>query len=242
MAKDIYITDTNEFNDLISMCNKQKDGSYIQKTGDLFIDSFKKHIEKKHKKECKNLSLFSIDDIKKQKELCDFSFQGKNDFKLVGKLVGEKMKIDSTNKITYEKIVIKDDKFETGTEYIYKNSKGVVYMITALLDNKEYIIKFGSSRKVLMERINSYNAGKIRNIGTASTANIFILQSIIASNLEFNLYVCDCSDFIERFKWYDKISAPFASSKSLAYENIIIKAFEEQFKCIPIGNTQKDTD
>ena len=68
------------------------------------------------------------------------------------------------------------------------------------------------------------------------------MQSIISSDIKYEIYYVDCSDFVERFKWYDQLSKSFASSKSLAFENIILQQYINQFWSTPLGNTQANID
>ena len=121
---------------------------------------------------------------------------------------------------------------------MFKNKKGISYIITSIIDNKEYIIKIGQTRNTFKDRLSSYNCGSVSHWRTASTTNIKLLQSFIVTRLEFNLYLYDCSNEPYILNWHNVKSIPFASPKSLAVEDIMIKKFQEQFNIKPLANIQ----
>lgn len=236
-----YKYSSNYINSISELLIEQVDGSYIQKTGKDFIDSFKKYIaDKLTEKKSNNLNLYTVEQVESSPLIDELNFSGIKDFKLLGELSYQKLIINADNTYTNQKLYIEN--LDETNKNIYEKSKGILYMIVGVIDNKKHIIKFGQTRKTLEERIGSYNCGTIKNIGTASTTNVFILQSIIASDIKYEVYYVDCSDFIERFKWYDQISKSFASSKSLAFENIILQQYIKQFNEKPLGNTQAEID
>ncbi|WP_334087952.1 hypothetical protein, partial [Helicobacter typhlonius] len=50
----------------------------------------------------------------------------------------------------------------------------------------------------------------------------------------------DCSDEVMIIEWRGEKSVPFASPKSLAVEDIMIKKFMSQFGTKPLANIQSD--
>ena len=225
------------------MLVQNTDGSYIQKSGTDYIIKFQEYVKNKFSKKSKNLQLFTVDKIlelghKKN----NVSFAGINDFKYVCSVTTQKLKISADLIRENEKIIIKEDTITQDGQKIIYESKGVVYLITCMINNDEYIIKFGQTRKTFKERLDSYNCGVILNLGTASTTNIHILQSLLANEFEYKIYICDCSDVIEQFKWHGIKSREFASSKSLAFENIILKEFKKEFGSLPVANTQVEDE
>lgn len=80
----------------------------------------------------------------------------------------------------------------------FSTYKGVAYIITCQIGIDEYIIKFGSTRKTMQERLSSYNCGttRARSNGTCSTTNFKMMQSLVAcrEGTTFKLYCCFCGD------------------------------------------------
>jgi hypothetical protein len=178
---------------------------------------------------------FSIEEIKKQPELSHFNFIGVRDFKAICKMKAIPMRIVNEKRIN-EKIIVFDF-VNDSAERIFNQSLGVVYIITCAISGKEYIIKIGSSRTTFKARLGSYNCGTVNNWRTASTTNIKILQSFMATREIFNLYIYDCGAPIAH-TWHGIKSVPFASSLQLAVEDILVKKFIEQFKHKPLANIQ----
>ena len=109
---------------------------------------------------------------------------------------------------------------------IAKNNNTTTTKIIELNNlKKPYIIKIGQTRKTFQERLTSYNCGNVYNWRTASTTNIKIKQSMVATRAIFNLYLYDCSDEPYVLEWHGIRSAEFAAPKSLAVEDIMIKKF-----------------
>ncbi|WP_435128804.1 hypothetical protein ACR82Z_03390 [Mycoplasma sp. 6243] len=119
--------------------------------------------------------------------MSDFKFEGIKDFQFICKLKAKPLIIKDDKRYN-EKIVAFDFHNEKAKE-IFENEVGVVYMITAYIDNNEYIIKFGQTRTPFIYRLQSYNCGTVVNWRTASTTNIKILQSFVSTRLEFKLYL-----------------------------------------------------
>ncbi len=123
---------------------------------------------------------------------------------------------------------------------IFEKSLGVAYLLTAIVDEEEYIIKFGQTRTSFKKRLSSYNCGTVNAWRTASTTNIKMLQSMVTTRkrAKFKLYIYDCSDDVNIYTWHGIESVPFASPKSLAVEDIIINQFISQFEHKPLANIQ----
>ena len=220
-------------NELLNLCELYDDGLYRSKHGVEYLTSLKHFLNSKNK----NDNPFTDDDIIIQPQKKDFKFEGLKDFKYVCELYAEPMVINlEESKKQNEKIFQKN----LLTEYtnLFYDTLGIVYLITCEIKNKEYIIKIGSTRTTFNDRLSSYNCGVITNIRSASTTNIKIMQSFITTNRSFKLYLLDCSAENKEYDWYGKKSVEFASSMALAYEDILLKEFKEQFKKIPLANVQ----
>lgn len=234
--------------EILRLCNKYK----IDSEADLskgYIYEYKSKDGKEYNDillevfggENKNDKPFTVEQIIEQPKLSEFSFDGKNDFIFICDLVAEKM-IVKTDK-TLSKIDKKPEKIipinfaGKNTKDIFYKELGVSYMLTAIIDNEEYIIKIGQSRTTFKDRLQSYNCGNVNNWRTASTTNIKILQSMLSTQKIFRLYICLSGEPIT-FNFHGVTSSPFASPKSLAIEEIMIKKFKEQFGKVPLANIQ----
>ena len=183
----------------------------------------------------RNDNPFTISDIKNQPLFKEFTFPGIKEFIFLCNWKAEPMKING-QKRKNEKIIPTD--FPSEEEKILFNKHlGFVYIITSIIDSDEYIIKIGSSRTTPKARLASYNCGVTFNWRTASTTNIKILQSLLLTRLNYKFYILP-SDKQTTFNWHGVTSVPFASSQSLAYEDILIKEFKRIFKRIPLANVQ----
>lgn len=212
-----------------------EDGLYHSKSGTEYVESIKSFLSGKNA----NDNPFLIEDILRQPTLNEFTFDGINDFEFICQLKASPMLINKdTGKKQNEKIKIVENSFASEeAKNVYEQALGVVYIITCPIDGKEHIIKIGNSRNTFKDRLGSYNCGVITNVRTASTTNIKLLQSFVATRKVFNVYIYDCSD-VTTFKWHGVESVPFASPKGLAYEDILIKKFIEQFGIKPLANVQ----
>ena len=221
-----------DIDNLKTLCDK-KGNEYIQKSGKEYISALSKLFSLNNA----NDNPFTVDDIKKQPLLEDFQFPGKRDYRFICKLHVTPLKISSINKRTNEKIHAID--FAGDEErFIFKNALGVSYIMTCSIDKKEHIIKIGSSRTTFEKRLGSYNCGVVNNWRTASTTNIKILQSMITTRLDFNLYLYDCSEDYYVLNWHDEQSVKFATPMALAVEDIMIKKYIDQFGKKPLANIQ----
>lgn len=232
----VKIKNEEQLNLLLGLCNyNPEDGLYYSKEGDDYIESLKTFFQSKNT----NDNPFTVEEILEQPSLNDFNFKGVEEFRFICKLKATPMIVDKNNSIKInEKIIVVENSFESEeAKEIFNNSLGVDYIITCPINGKEHIIKIGNSRNTFKDRLGSYNCGVITNIRTASTTNLKILQSFVATRKEFNLYLLDCSD-VTTFKWHGVDSVPFASPKGLAYEDILIKKFIEQFNVKPLANVQ----
>lgn len=222
--------------DLLSLCDYDEvNDRYISKSGNDYIDSLSKLYDLKNK----NDKPFTVDDIIKQPTLNEFNFDGLKEFKYIGDLTTTPM-IIKNGKRQNEKIIVENMTEEN--KKIYESSQGLVYLITCQIGDNEHIIKIGQSRKTFKERLSSYNCGCVFNWRTASTTNIKILQSFLATRQKFKLYICDCSDDLYTIEWYGVKSVSFSSPKSLAIEDIMVKQFIQQFNKKPLTNIQANAD
>lgn len=222
---------------LQSLCN-YIDDIYTQKQGQDYLDA----LAKVYPLNNKNDNPFTKEDIQAQPTLKEFKFEGKNDFKKICELEVTPMQIINGKR--------KNEKIQAihfvgiNEEDIFNNSLGVAYIITCTIEGQEHIIKFGQTRTTYKKRLGSYNCGVVFNWRTASTTNIKMLQSMVTTRLPFNLYLYDCNtdeDAIYVLKdWHGETSVPFASPKSLAVEDIMVKKFIEQFNKKPLANVQTD--
>ena len=185
----------------------------------------------------KNDNPFSKEDIIAQPELKNFSFKGVDEFKYVCNLKATPMII--VNETRKNEKIMAIDFVDDQAKHLFNKALGVSYLITCIVDDKEHIIKIGSSRTTFAKRLGSYNCGVVYNWRTASTTNIKILQSMVATRLTFKLYLCDCSDDPYYLKnWHGENSVAFASPKALAVEDIMVKKFIQQFGNRPLANVQ----
>ena len=227
------------FKKLLSLCYLNEENNlYYSKIDKEYVESFKSYISGKNQNDIP----FTIEDIKEQPTLDDFSFKGLDDFEYVCKLYAKPMIIKKDEqKKENEKIFVVNDSFvNEKSKKLFFNTLGVVYIITCNLNGFEHIIKIGQSRNTFASRLDSYNCGSVTNIRTASTTNIKILQSFVATRKHFNLYICDCSDENKSFEWCGLKSPVIASSKCCAYENILVTAFMNQFNFKPLANVQSN--
>ena len=222
--------DSLKLEEYLSLCDF--DGSkYVQKSGDDYIRALSKIFPLNNK----NDNPFTVADVIKQPLLSDFSFKGVQDFKKICTLRIKPLEmVDGVRK--NEKIMPVDF-VNQEAEDIFCNSLGVTYILTCIIKNKEYIIKIGCTRTPFKDRLQSYNCGVVNNWRTASTTNIKIVQSLVTTRADLNLYLCPCGDSLV-FEWYGIKSVPFANPKYLAYEDILIKQFNNQFGHKPLANVQ----
>lgn len=206
---------------------------YISKSGDEYVKSLGKIFSLDNN----NDKPFTIEDIKKQPLLKDFKFSGVEDYRYICKLSIKPLEITTDGKRINEKILPINFAGEEEKK-IFKKSLGVSYIFTCLVDGEEHIIKIGSSRTTFSKRLGSYNCGVVNNWRTASTTNIKILQSMITTRLDMNLYLYDCSQDFYVIDWNGVRSVKFASPKALAVEDIMVKKFIEEFGHKPLANIQ----
>jgi len=232
----VIIKNEGLLNMLLELCDyNPNDGLYYSKKGNDYIEALQSILKSKNT----NDNPFTIDEIINQPLLKDFTFKGVEEFKYICKLRAIPMIIDKNNFTKEnEKIIVVENSFaDDEAKDIFENSLGIDYIITCPINGNEHVIKIGNSRNTFKDRLGSYNCGVITNIRTASTTNIKILQSFVATRQDFNLYLMDCSD-TTTFKWHGVESVPFASPKGLAYEDILVKKFIEQFGTKPLANVQ----
>lgn len=205
---------------------------YISKQGDEYIEALSSVFSLNNI----NDKPFTLKDILHQPTINQFSFDGKNDFTYTCKLKANPMSI--TNDIRKNEKIIAFDFVSSSAKDIFNRALGVAYMITCVIENNEYIIKFGQSRTTFKARLSSYNCGVAFNWRTASTTNIKMLQSMVTTRQTFNLYLFDCSEDLYTLTWHGITSVPFATPKSLAVEDIMVNEFIKQFGKKPLANVQ----
>ncbi len=207
--------------------------TYISKQGDEYINA----LSNVFTLENNNDKPFTREDVVNEPKLNDFNFSGKDDFIFICNLKARPMTISTENARKNEKIIASDFA-STDAEAIYKNALGVAYMITCEIEGEEHIIKFGQTRTTFEKRLTSYNCGVAFNWRTASTTNIKMLQSMLATRLTYKLYLYDCSQDLYQITWHDIASVQFATPKSLAVEDIMVNQFINQFGKKPLANIQ----
>lgn len=209
---------------------------YVSKVGQEYIDGLATVFNLVNR----NDQPFTIEDIIRQPLLKDFSFSGVDEFVYIGTLKARPLTLTikgdtlsrSNEKIEVMKFASKEAK------EIFNKSMGIAYLLTCVINENEHIIKVGQSRTTFKKRLGSYNCGVVNNWRTASTTNIKMLQSMVTTRAVFNLYIVDCSHEVLTYTWHGVESVPFASSKALAIEDIMIKKFTEQFGIKPLANIQ----
>ena len=219
--------------ELIELCDKYKD-HYESKIGDDYIDALSNVFKIKNR----NDKPFVVREVMRQPTIDDFNFVGLKEFQYICELKAEPMYLDVFGvRIKNEKIMPRNFASKKA-EDIFKNALGVAYMLTCVIDGKEHIVKFGQTRTPFKSRLGSYNCGVVNNWRTASTTNIKILQSFLATRLTYRLYIRDCSDDVVTFTWAGEKSVPFASPISLAIEDICMKKFVAKYGRPPLANVQ----
>lgn len=211
---------------------------YVSKVGNDYIDGLSSVFNLVNR----NDKPFTIDDIKRQPQLKDFTFSGVSEFVYIADLKAKPLELTISGRSlnrSNEKIEVVSFASRDAKD-IFNKSMGVSYLLTAVIDNKEHIIKIGQSRTSFKSRLGSYNCGTVNNWRTASTTNIKMLQSMLATRALFKLYINDCSHEVVTYTWHGIESVPFASSKALAIEDIMLKKFTEQFGFKPLANIQSN--
>lgn len=224
---------TLRYDELIALCDKYKD-HYESKIGDDYVAALSKVFQIKNR----NDRPFVEREVMRQPTIEDFNFVGLREFQFICNLKAQPMYLNVFGvRIKNEKIVPVNFASKKA-ENIFKNALGVAYMLTCTIDGKEHIVKFGQTRTPFKSRLGSYNCGVVNNWRTASTTNIKILQSFLATRLTYNLYIRDCSDDVVTFEWAGEKSVPFASPISLAIEDICMKKFVRKYGRPPLANIQ----
>lgn len=218
--------------ELIQLCDFDGE-KYIQKSGDEYILALSQLFSLTNK----NDKPFTLRDIEEQPTLESFNFSGKNDFKKVCSLELTPLEFNpKTNKRKNETIKAIDF-VSPQAKKVFETSLGVAYLMTCVVNGVERIIKIGQTRNTFKNRLGSYNCGCVTNWRTASTTNIKLKQSMVTTRQKIELYLFDCQK-TETFEWHGIKSVPFASSFSLAVEDIMIKQFIAQFNKKPLINIQ----
>lgn len=226
---------------LLSLCDKDEaTGNYIAKSGTPYIEALGRVFDLNNL----NDRPFTVEDILQQPCKDDFAFGGVQDYVYICDLKARPLKMFLTGKKQRqnEKIEVVPNSFQSKhCQEVFEKATGVSYLLTCKIEDREYMIKIGQTRLTFQKRLGSYNCGVVYNWRTASTTNIKILQSFVTTRLTFRLYLYDCSDCPYVLKdWHGVTSQPFASPKSLAVEDIMIKQFMAQFGQKPLANVQAD--
>jgi hypothetical protein len=206
---------------------------YTSKSGEAFLTA----LASVYRLDNENDKPFTLAQIAQQPTFSTFKekFTGVSEFEFVCNLEVSPLVIEDDRR-TNEKIYAID--FPSVSEKkLFETALGVVYMLTCVIEGNEHIIKIGCSRTTFKKRLGSYNCGTANNWRTASTTNIKILQSFVATRATFKLYLYDCGE-PEIFTWHDVQSVPFSSQKIYAVEDILVKKFQEIFKQKPLANVQ----
>lgn len=218
-----------------SLCDyNSTTNTYESKSGEEYIEALSRLFRLVNK----NDKPFTIADIKKEPTLDAFKFDGVKDYEYICDLRARPLCIKDG--VRENEKILAVNFCNKLTEEIFKSSKGVSYMITCLIDGKEHIIKIGQTRTPFMKRLGSYNCGVVNNWRTASTTNIKMLQSMVTTRQTFKLYIYDCSADQYQITWHGVQSTKFASPKSLAVEDIMVKQFIKEFGKKPLANIQAD--
>lgn len=199
----------------------------------------------------KNDQIITVEDIVKQPRFEDFDFIRSKDFlsatkgkkfEYCGEWSVDKPYFDIDDTFIENNIVMKmkeNGHNNVEIETLYKRTKGVVYILTCVIDGIEYIVKIGQTGKTMEERQSSYNCGNgvNRRNGTCSTTNFRIKQSL-ANGLVFNIHVLDCSADNKIYTIGEFTSVEVAGGMPVGYEDILNQAFYKKFNQKPLLDIQ----
>ena len=206
---------------------------YIQKSGEAYISALSQVFSLVNR----NDKPFTLSDIEQQPTLEAFSFSGKEEFKKTCSLVLYPLEYDPITRKRKNETIKAINFVSSEAKKVFNTSLGVAYLMTCKINGVERIIKIGQTRNTFKDRLNSYNCGCVTNWRTASTTNLKLKQSMVATRQQIELYLFDCQK-TETFEWHGVTSVPFASPFSLAVEDIMIKQFILQFNQKPLINIQ----
>lgn len=206
---------------------------YIQKSGEAYISALSQVFSLVNR----NDKPFTLSDIEQQPTLEAFSFLGKEEFKKTCSLVLYPLEYDPITRKRKNETIKAINFVSSEAKKVFNTSLGVAYLMTCKINGVERIIKIGQTRNTFKDRLNSYNCGCVTNWRTASTTNLKLKQSMVATRQQIELYLFDCQK-TETFEWHGVTSVPFASPFSLAVEDIMIKQFILQFNQKPLINIQ----
>lgn len=112
--------------------------------------------------------------------------------------------------------------------------EGLVYVFVI----QDKIFKIGHTINNIIDRVQSYNCGKTeyRIAGTCSTANYFVLQSLLNINKTVKVYA-----YFPELPKYEVFGKKFQDSFPVPKraEKEILKYLMEKYNKLPIGCTQK---
>ncbi len=212
---------------------KKVNGEYVRKEDEDFVNAFMQIMPGTNQ----NDTPFTKTQIVLQHTWDEFSFSGKEDFIYICDLRADAMILKPDIRNWDNEKIYPHNFTSKANKEIFDKYIGGAYVLTCVINNHEYIVKFGSTRTPFKARLGSYNCGVINNLRTASTTNIKILQSFVACNTSFKLYFYPCGESAS-IEWRGEKSVPFATSKPLAVEDIMVKKYMEQFNQKPLSNIQ----
>lgn len=137
------------------LCKQLENDSFESLEGIAYVNALYNAFPLKNK----NDFPFLERDMLLQPQFKDFKFPGMSEFIPTCILEAKPMTIKNNEKYN-EKIIVKNFLTKEGENIFYKKS-GILYLITCLINNKEYIIKFGQSRTNFKLRLQSYNCGSV---------------------------------------------------------------------------------
>lgn len=243
--------------DLKTLCDfDESTNTYVSKKGQEYSDALKALLHPNSEGN-KNDRPFLYQEIIKQPTFQKFGhrFKELSQFVFNCYLKANPMTLDANgelidlgnNKKSKEEIVAFNFA-NKAAEKVFNSSIGVVYIITCPISNNEHIIKIGQTGGTFKKRLGSYNCGYVANRlkGTASTTNFKIVQSFVATRLEFKLYIKDCNSLAKKYRWARMETSFIASPLVEAIENICLSKFKSKFPKLkkPLANiqTKKQTE
>ena len=235
-----------KWKELLNLCNEYQ--TFLNNRAILVYKSksgedYNKNLSSLYNSINSNDKPFTVVEIQQQPTKDSFNFIGINDFQLICELKAQEMQI--TLEKNREFVSYKPEKIvpvnfvSKEAKMIFENAPGSAYIITCIINDKEHFIKIGQTRTPFKHRLASYNCGTVNNWRTASTTNIKMLQSMLSTRQTFRLYLYDCNQSV-KFTYHGQESSPFASPKSLAVEEIMLKEFQKQYGHKPLANIQTE--
>lgn len=195
----------------------EEENQFVKEFNEIYYSSSKNDKSKKKKKSRNIVPLRSVTDLDNEVSFDEFDY--KQFFNLLCKL---RPNIDEEK---LDIIPIDEDKMKTA---------GFIYVMVI----KGKIFKIGQSTKDVIQRVGSYNTGKLeyRSKGTNSTTNFFVLHSLLNIGEEVEMYAY-FPPLAKYNLFYEDIESSEAPSKYA--ERVIINDFIKLYERKPIGCTQE---